>query len=546
MSESGPSSYPPSTDAGGPASVHRQHVNLRREPNLPLRFNWSEQKHLCCPKDLLRRPLYEPPSLKSSKLGYVFCHRGLYEPSRQIVENTASSMEHGLQQGYFLYEFDALVTSEVLSAIISHDLDRGHNTSQKGPWNEVENKRSHEMQVVTRGVRMSPEPVDYASTYLPTDETVLAMLDVLWPELDRRTGRTVQIDLREGDLAKTMAWYSFHISKQVYQKRHQRGLEHTHVYRFFKTTMLKGYSIDFASFNRLQEKIEEISKQQFGANYFDSSHLHLFPPLIMVFFPDDLIKLAKKTLPEGCNPDRMPYDHLKSVFMKQVKSFVRIQGSQYSFILNIGHTGLGLGYNKETHRAINPLNGEDLRIEDVIYQSRVDRVMIDVSLELRILYPELVFSSCTRSADEMVQGENYKRKFRTGKLDTWEDEERGLFSKLKAMHGGLYPRSDLVVADDPAAEIAVRTWIDAESDLDRSQLLHMTYNDWLRQASHEVESNVDRIHKGGFRPNRYGDPVSGGMRAPPPSRVSLEKARNQWSTKSQITSKILKAAYMEN
>ncbi|KAI5464432.1 hypothetical protein BGZ63DRAFT_377641 [Mariannaea sp. PMI_226] len=64
----------------------------------------------------------------------------------------------------------------------------------------------------------------------------------------------------------------------------------------------------------------------------------------------------------------------------------------------------------------------------------------------------------------------------------------------------MYPQSDIVVADDPFAEIAARTWMDEYSDLDRSDLLKMTYNNWLAQRP-DVKEAIEKLN-GKFLPNR--------------------------------------------
>lgn len=43
------------------------------------------------------------------------------------------------------------------------------------------------------------------------------------------------------------------------------------------------------------------------------------------------------------------------------------------------------------------------------------------------------------------------------KLQKWDFGEEGIASESRAIHGGLYPQSDIVIADDPLAEIAART-----------------------------------------------------------------------------------------
>ncbi|KIW33259.1 uncharacterized protein PV07_00126 [Cladophialophora immunda] len=92
---------------------------------------------------------------------------------------------------------------------------------------------------------------------------------------------------------------------------------------------------------------------------------------------------------------------------------------------------------------------------------------------------------------------------------TTPDGEQGLVKRLRSMHGGLYPQSYLVVVDDPYAEVAARTWIDEHAQLDRSQLLHMTYNDWIEQGEKKAAGLVAAVQElnGPFLPNQISGPL---------------------------------------
>jgi hypothetical protein len=72
--------------------------------------------------------------------------------------------------------------------------------------------------------------------------------------------------------------------------------------------------------------------------------------------------------------------------------------------------------------------------------------------------------------------------------------------RCREFHGGLYPRSDIVVADDPFAEIDARTWVDEYAKLDRSKLLEMSYDKWLWTAGKTVYSAVWEL-QGPFETN---------------------------------------------
>lgn len=129
--------------------------------------------------------------------------------------------------------------------------------------------------------------------------------------------------------------------------------------------------------------------------------------------------------------------------------------------------------------------------------------MIDVSLELRADYPNLNFLSCTLLCDVRTpSGNEFFTEIRTGRLNPKPRGETGLPKKLRSIHGGLYAQSDLVVADDPFAEIAARTWTDEYAKLDRSQLLTLIYGEWVAQAENDVVVAVSELN-GPFLPNTF-------------------------------------------
>jgi hypothetical protein len=373
---------------------------------------------------------------------------------------------------------------------------------------------------------------DFATSYLETDGKVPSLFDIMWREAQQPSGITLQIDLREQDFAKAIAFYSYHISKLSLLYKDRQGVHRSKGWELFRSTILKGYNKHYTSFNDLHEDVKQKSVEAYGSNQFEIGHLHVFPPLIMVFFAKYLIKLARVTPPvDDPQGDRDSYEHIRHTFMNQVLSFVGVGVGSYNFILEIVHSGLGLGYNIIEHTATNPLNGELLIDKDVIFESRVDRAMIDVSVELRRRYPELLFSSCTRLPDVITPSGEYKAWHETSRLVRWENGEKGLSAKLRAMHGGLYPQSQLVVADDPASEIAARTWIDQKSQscLDRSQLMHMPYNKWLARAPKDVIAAITKLNNQEFMPNKFGYPTTPGASGNKPDRaIELNAKVRAW------------------
>ncbi len=73
-------------------------------------------------------------------------------------------------------------------------------------------------------------------------------------------------------------------------------------------------------------------------------------------------------------------------------------------MLEIVYSGLGLGYHGYLEydggrKPVHPLDRKPLQGLQVKFESRVDRALIDISLELRKEDRNLVLSSCTRLPD---------------------------------------------------------------------------------------------------------------------------------------------------
>lgn len=242
--------------------------------------------------------------------------------------------------------------------------------------------------------------------------------------------------------------------------------------------------------------------------------------IIMVFYPQPIMNIALtgKGLPLKLpgNPmndwlgwmerlEKVTFQDLKQTAMEHIRSFIENPIPQFGHVIpEIVHSGLGLGYNKSGGRSTNPKNGDTIKSAEVTFNSRLDRAMIEVSLELRRRYPHMVFSSCTRLSDVYLTGSDaeFTRDLMEGNLKPQIAGDEGIAARLRTIHGGMYPQSDLVVADDPIAEIAARTWIDEFAGLDRSQLLTMTYDDWLAQDP-LVKEVIDELN-GKFWSNTVG------------------------------------------
>ncbi|KAH8628436.1 hypothetical protein IG631_15693 [Alternaria alternata] len=179
---------------------------------------------------------------------------------------------------------------------------------------------------------------NFAVRHQKTADRVPTLLDFVWKDFFKPTGITLQIDLRDGDFAEILAYYSRHIA---HKNSSHNGLEH----KLFRATMFKGYNHRYSSFADLQTTIKERSEARYGKDYSKVSYLHHLPPLIMVFSAVALDKLAWTNNSTRLKPT---YEQLYKTILNQVESFVCVGEHRYSFILEIGHSGLGLGYDRET------------------------------------------------------------------------------------------------------------------------------------------------------------------------------------------------------
>ncbi|KAG6364153.1 hypothetical protein INS49_005751 [Diaporthe citri] len=209
----------------------------------------------------------------------------------------------------------------------------------------------------------------------------------------------------------------------------------------------------------------------------------------------------------------LDYGCLENAAMDQIKSFIDNPIPEFGQIIpEIVHCGLGLHYDTRRGTAVNPKDGSPISDPELLLASRLDRAMIEVSLELKKLYPRMIFSSCTRLSDVYYghSDAEYTADLLTGSLKPKPTGQQGIPARLRAIHGGMHPQSDLVVADDPMAEIAARTWIDEYARLDRTQLMNMTYDAWIAQNP-KVKEVVDGLNVK-FWPNTVGGTPGGAQK----------------------------------
>lgn len=519
-----------------PASIYRAYRHNRdgEPPILPPEFNWPDQKARYSP----RRPQkdFSFSAKLGSKPGHVFCHRGFYDRSRGTLDNTTAAIDHGTKHSLFLHEVDALLRPTFDTAFQAHELGLRRIIDTSGPSKNYSSSGILQQQHVLRAPETDAKRPDYASSFINANSYVPNLVYTMIRAWGDQAGSTLQVDLRERDFATAIAYYSFHLPKLKNRGGPNDELKWQQLRGLLKSGILKGYTNAYPRFDDLVEAI----RSDYWTYYTDDdrfrvSQLHDLPPLIMVFPASSLLELAAKSVSNfRLLPHQQIYRHLYKTFMDQVQSFVEIPAEDrriapYSFTLEIVHTGLGLGYDHQAGEARNPINGDLLTEDKVKFESLVDRVMIDVALELKKKHPELRFSSCTRLPDVItdirtengvISDKRYKAAFRTSSMTPWYEDQEGLSGELRTIHGGLYPQSDMVVADDPLSEIAARTWIDEKSSLDRSKLLRepgqsveewQYYDRWLSMAGDEaIVAAVKDINEQVFLPNKYG-----GITTPP-------------------------------
>ncbi|KAL9117163.1 MAG: hypothetical protein Q9187_006304 [Circinaria calcarea] len=469
----------------------RAHPDLPRDPKDPHRFTWDKQKQKYCQGDLWKvlktqeyrmglrtktkgekSKLPEPtresiePHTDLNKFGYVFCHRGFYDHAKGIHENSLLALENGMRQGLLLYEIDGILyKKEEISAgfAFAHDQVLRRTTGKSGRWSQQTPGRLRETYHATR--RWDQDQDTFATSYVETNQRIADLKDVvhLWL-VDDRKNVWIQLDLRRDDFAEGLSRFNT-------EEGFVDGMR----------LLLKGYNTYYSSYNKLKEAI---LASEFGpgrnTDFFGPISPYAIIPgnptlVMMVFYPDPIIALVLKNWgfdsehkDWGFDPEHaslelreyLPFEGYYDTLLDQLLSFY--EAPEFTFIFEITHTGLGLGYNKQDNTAKNPLTGAPLKNREVIFQSRIDRVMIEAGLELRKIcknsHPNRVnFSSCTRLCDVRTPEKQFKANWKTGHMEEIPDDETGLGTRLRTIHGGLYPQSDLVIADDPLAEIAART-----------------------------------------------------------------------------------------
>ncbi|OWY50600.1 hypothetical protein AALT_g11876 [Alternaria alternata] len=412
----------------------------------------------------------------------VFCHRAFYDQALKIPKNSRAAIENGIHNKLLLHELDARLGPGIgpNQTFLAHDEVARRVTSTDGRWSAISLTEVWETALVTRRFDLTKN--DYASSVehtgelMPNLEKLLLQYAVESPNSGGYEGCTFQIDLRGNDLTKAIAW--FHTQKYSNPK-----------------LILKGYNLTFESGQSLLAAVDQYTTRNYGKRFSwrDLDAMNL--PIILLFYSEPITNLALKE--SGVNDLLLlEYEDLLRTTKRHVESFFPIGGNQSRpiFIPEIVHSGLGLGYDIQTKVARDPLTGSIIKDPKVIFRSRLDRAMIEVSLLLREKYPLLLSSGCTRLCEVRTEdGRELTAAMTNGRLREKPKGEEGIATRCREIHGGLFPRSDIVVADDPFAEIAARTWIDEYAKLDRRKLLGQDYHTWLKSAGNEVYEAVNKL-----------------------------------------------------
>ncbi len=99
---------------------------------------------------------------------------------------------------------------------------------------------------------------------------------------------SLQIDLRENDLAKAIVEFTSHYS-EVKKPSHRRIIS-TDYFRV-QNVILKGYNMEYDSFGQLMARANAFSRAEYGCR-FNRARLFECPNLIMVFYTQLLVDLA--------------------------------------------------------------------------------------------------------------------------------------------------------------------------------------------------------------------------------------------------------------
>ncbi|KIW33258.1 uncharacterized protein PV07_00125 [Cladophialophora immunda] len=372
-----------------PTAVKKLFKNERKEYALPDGFIWNEQKKKYCQGDLWillrthtysdwhgirrhigphgersRHQLISQP--KRNEFGYVFCHRGLHDRARGIPENSLLAVENGIREGFHFHELVGNLSIRPESTSVSeniffaHDKTPRHVSSKTLRWTFYKLSGIRRTTLVIRNFDKGKGT--YANSYLNTTQKVpfLRDLDLIWRHEVGEAVRgdvdgSVQFDLRGKDFADSLA--HFYGQTDVSSPR----------------LILKRYNSHFSTYEKLKSATEKSKlKKPRGHSLYDT--LQQYPYMAI-----------------------MSYENICDVFRTQLLSFYIAK--EYCFILEVVLTGLGLGYNVQNGTARNPMDGTPLNDREVIFQSCVDRAMIDVGLELKKENPLVILSSCTRLCD---------------------------------------------------------------------------------------------------------------------------------------------------
>lgn len=180
------------------------------------------------------------------KFRYVFCHRGLYDRARDIIDNSEAAITNGVKQKMYLHEIDSFILGRVNHAIIAHEQVSGRVTAQNKAWGAISFATTLKTFLVSKSVNLKSK--EFAEEYRKTNEKVLGLLGAIWKELLDHTGVTLHIDFKDQDFARIFPFYSYHVTKAG-------SYLDSLGYRLFKSTMFKGTSSFIPRFRSLRKRL---------------------------------------------------------------------------------------------------------------------------------------------------------------------------------------------------------------------------------------------------------------------------------------------------
>ncbi|KAL4863698.1 hypothetical protein BDV12DRAFT_201830 [Aspergillus spectabilis] len=403
----------------------------------------------------------------------VFCHRGLYDNALFIPENSKSAIENGVKQGFLLHDLDVAVSKESdqrALAYLAHDDSARRVTARNVMFQDMAHETKVQLRLVCRP--WGTDKNDWARCYVETQDRVLDLdeaLSLLNGPGSMARPNAFQLDVKGKDFAKIFKgnnrfFKSGHALKEAVERFSNARGE-------WPDWKRKGYDRDG---DPAQTKRSSRNSTQ---------------AIIMVFFAEPIVKLAEQSIADD-KDGALSDEHLYSTARTHICSFHR-------------HEDLWLFPN-------HPRNCDEWSRAGVQSKSEPVTNPWDGSV---IEDPGKSTHSCPLDhARESTmpgapRGERGGRIQELGRAVSGKEGDQGISEKLRCIPGGLYPQSDIAIAEDPFLEVAARTWMDEYARLDRSRLLEIPYWKWIEEGDRQTPGLLDAIKKLNepFMPNTFAE-----------------------------------------